>query len=109
MSEIQPAVETTEQKRRGRRREVVGLVTSDKMMKTVVVSVERLVRHPHYRRVFRRRSKFMAHDELGCRVGDKVRLMETRPLSARKRWRVVEILQRSTAPVADDTQATVMN
>lgn len=104
MNEIQPGVEETQQKQRGRRREVVGLVTSDKMMKTVVVSVERLVRHPQYRRVFRRRSRFMAHDELGCHVGDKVRLMETRPLSARKRWRVVEILQRSTTPVADNMQ-----
>jgi small subunit ribosomal protein S17 len=105
MNDIQQAVQSTQQKPRGRRREVVGLVTSDKMMKTIVVSVERLVRHPQYRRVFRRRSKFMAHDEMGCRIGDKVRLVETRPLSARKRWRVVEILQRATAPVQTNTEA----
>lgn len=88
------SVARTEQTR-GRRREVVGVVTSDKMTKTVVVTVERLVRHPRYQRVVKRRSKFMAHDELGATVGDKVRLIETRPLSARKRWRVVEIVQRA--------------
>lgn len=90
----------TEQKR-GRRREVVGVVTSDKMTKTVVVTVERLVRHPRYERVVKRRSKFMAHDELGATVGDKVRLVETRPLSARKRWRVVEILQRAAKRIVE--------
>jgi small subunit ribosomal protein S17 len=78
-----------------RRQEKVGLVTSDKMQKTVVVRVERQVRHPKYRRYIRRRSKFMAHDELGSHVGDTVRIVETRPMSARKRWRVVEILQRA--------------
>jgi small subunit ribosomal protein S17 len=78
-----------------RRQEKVGLVTSDKMQKTVVVRVERQVRHPKYRRYIRRRSKFMAHDELGSHVGDTVRIVETRPMSARKRWRVVEILQKA--------------
>jgi small subunit ribosomal protein S17 len=86
---------TSPTKPRGHRHEMVGIVTSDKMQKTVVVTVERLVRHPKYERVVKRRSKFMAHDELGARVGDKVRIMETRPLSARKRWRVVEIIQRA--------------
>jgi len=79
-----------------RRQEKVGLVTSDKMQKTVVVRVERQVRHPKYRRYIRKRSKFMAHDELGAHVGDTVKIVETRPLSARKRWRVVEILQKAT-------------
>jgi small subunit ribosomal protein S17 len=80
---------------RHRRLEKVGLVTSDKMQKTVVVRVERQVRHPKYRRYIRRRTKFMAHDELGAHIGDIVRIVETRPLSARKRWRVVEIVQKA--------------
>ena len=79
-----------------RRQEKVGLVTSDKMTKTVVVRVERLVRHPKYQRYIRRRTKFMAHDEMGAKIGDTVRIVETRPLSARKRWRVVEIVQRAS-------------
>src|SRR5215831_15366116 len=71
----------------GRRRlEKVGLVTSDKMQKTVVVRVERQVRHRKYERYIRRRTKIMAHDELGAHAGDIVRIVETRPLSARKRW-----------------------
>ncbi|GIU82122.1 MAG: hypothetical protein KatS3mg006_1186 [Pyrinomonadaceae bacterium] len=77
-----------------RRTEKIGVVVSDKMTKTVVVMVERLVKHPKYRKYVRRRKKFMAHDELGAKIGDKVKIVETRPLSARKRWRVVEILQR---------------
>jgi small subunit ribosomal protein S17 len=78
-----------------RRQEKVGLVTSDKMLKTVTVRVERQVKHPKYRRYIRRRTKFMAHDELGAHIGDIVRIVETRPLSARKRWRVVEIVQKA--------------
>lgn len=78
-----------------RRQEKVGLVTSDKMTKTVVVRTERLVRHPKYRRYIRRRTKFMAHNEMGAKMGDIVRIVETRPLSARKRWRVVEIVQKA--------------
>jgi len=82
-------------RRESRRAEKVGIVASDKMEKTVVVRVDRLVRHPKYRRYVRRTSKFMAHDEKGAAVGDKVRIIETRPLSARKRWRVVEIIQKA--------------
>ena len=78
-----------------RRQEKVGLVTSDKMQKTVVVRVERQVRHQKYKRYVRRRTKFMAHDEVGAHIGDIVRIVETRPLSARKRWRVVEIVQKA--------------
>lgn len=78
-----------------RRQEKVGLVTSDKMTKTVVVRVERQVQHRKYRRYIRRRTKFMAHDEIGAHTGDIVRIVETRPLSARKRWRVVEIVQKA--------------
>jgi small subunit ribosomal protein S17 len=80
---------------RHRRQEKVGLVTSDKMQKTVVVRVERQVRHRKYKRYIRRRTKFMAHDEIGAHIGDIVRIIETRPLSARKRWRVVEIVQKA--------------
>ncbi len=81
--------------KRGRRSEKVGVVASDKMEKTCVVRVDRLVKHPKYRRYVRRTSKFMAHNEQGATVGDKVRIVETRPLSAHKRWRVVEIIQKA--------------
>ena len=81
--------------RRGNRVQKVGIVSSDKMTKTVVVRVDRLVLHRKYRRYVRRTSKFMAHDELGSTTGDRVRIVETRPLSARKRWRVVEIVQKA--------------
>jgi small subunit ribosomal protein S17 len=73
-----------------------GFVVSNKMEKTVVVSVETLVRHPLYQRTFRRTIKFKAHDEdNSCNIGDKVKIMETRPLSKEKRWRVLEILERA--------------
>jgi small subunit ribosomal protein S17 len=80
---------------RGSRAQRVGVVTSDKMTKTVVVRVDRLIKHPIYRRYVRRKKQFMAHDEMGAAIGDKVRIVETRPLSARKRWRVVEIIQKA--------------
>jgi len=82
-------------KKGGKRAERIGVVSSDKMTKTVVVRVDRLVKHPIYRKYVRRRKKFMAHDELGAKIGDKVKIVETRPLSARKRWRVVEIIQKA--------------
>ena len=85
----------TEAGKRGNRAQKVGIVASDKMEKTVVVRVDRQVKHPKYRRYVRRTSKFMAHDETGATIGDKVRIVETRPLSARKRWRVVEIVQKA--------------
>ena len=81
--------------RSGNRVQKVGTVSSDKMQKTVVVRVDRLVLHTKYRRYVRRTSKFMAHDELGATTGDRVRIVETRPLSAKKRWRVVEIVQKA--------------
>jgi small subunit ribosomal protein S17 len=81
--------------RRTSRAEKIGVVASDKMEKTVVVRVDRLIKHPRYRRYVRRTSKFMAHNELEATTGDKVRIVETRPLSARKRWRVVEIVQKA--------------
>ena len=80
---------------KGKRMEKIGVVASDKMEKTVTVRVDRLVKHPRYRKYVRRRKKFMAHDETGAKPGDKVRIVETRPTSARKRWRVVEILQKA--------------
>ena len=86
-----------------KRKRLIGRVVSDQMDKTVVVSVERRFRHPVYKRVIRRSKKYLAHDEVNsCRPGDRVRIQETRPLSKRKRWRVVEILdKRETAPVAE--------
>jgi small subunit ribosomal protein S17 len=80
---------------RGNRVQKIGIVTSDKMQKTVLVRVDRTVLHQKYRRYVKRRSKFMAHDDLGSTTGDRVRIVETRPLSARKRWRVVEIVQKA--------------
>lgn len=81
----------------GKRRTKVGHVVSDKMDKTVVVSVERLRRHPMYKRVIRLSTKFKAHDEENsARVGDTVRIVESRPLSREKRWTVVEIVARGS-------------
>jgi small subunit ribosomal protein S17 len=81
---------------RNRRKVREGLVVSDKMDKTVVVVVEDRVKHPLYGKVLRRTSKLKAHDEQNaCGIGDRVLLMETRPLSATKRWRVVEILEKA--------------
>jgi len=81
----------------GKRRTKVGRVVSDKMDKTVVVSVERLRRHPIYKRVVRLSSKFKVHDEENtARVGDTVRIEESRPLSREKRWTVVEVVARGS-------------
>lgn len=79
---------------RNLRKTRVGVVSSDKMDKTIVVSVETLVEHPLYKKRIKRTTKFKAHDEQNqCKVGDKVRIAETRPLSKDKRWRVVEIIE----------------
>ena len=83
-------------KERGTRKERIGIVVSDKMQKTIVVKVERNVKHPMYGKVVKKYSKFVAHDENEeARVGDTVRIMETRPLSKTKRWRLVEIIERA--------------
>ncbi|CAB4694306.1 MAG: 30S ribosomal protein S17 [Actinobacteria bacterium] len=88
--------EQTETGARSARKVREGLVVSDKMDKTVVVSVEDRVKHAMYGKVLRRTSKYKAHDEQNeCGIGDRVLLMETRPLSATKRWRVVEILEKA--------------
>ena len=81
---------------RGNRRRVVGVVVSDRMDKSVVVELKRLVKHPLYKKYIRRRTKLMAHDEENAAaVGDRVELVETRPLSKRKSWRVVQILEKA--------------
>lgn len=81
---------------RGRRKVRIGRVVSDKMDKTVVVAVETLKRHPLYGKSMRTTKKFKVHDENNeCRVGDLVRIMETRPLSKEKRWRLVEIIEKA--------------
>ena len=81
---------------KGRRQQKIGRVSSDKMQKTIVVSVETLKRHPLYRRTYKSTTKFKAHDEHNdARIGDMVRIEETRPLSKDKRWRLVEILRRA--------------
>jgi small subunit ribosomal protein S17 len=81
----------------GHRNTQVGIVVKAKMTKTVVVAVERLVQHAMYRKTIKRTSTFMAHDEKGAKQGDRVRIVETRPLSRNKRWRVEEILTRGLA------------
>ena len=74
----------------------IGTVVSDKMNKTITVSIERKVPHPIYKIYFRKTTKLMAHDEKDeCRIGDKVKIMETRPLSSKKRWRLVEIVEKA--------------
>ncbi len=83
-------------KTRGIKREVSGTVVSNKMDKTVVVQVERLVKHPLYKKYIRRRNKFRAHDKDNvCQIGDRVTIIETRPLSKTKRWRVSQIVEKA--------------
>ncbi|MGB7919738.1 MAG: 30S ribosomal protein S17 [Desulfobacterales bacterium] len=83
-------------KKRGMKRQVIGTVVSDKMDKTVVVQSERLVKHRLYDKYIRRRAKFSAHDaENSCRIGDKVLITESRPLSKTKRWQVSQILEKA--------------
>ncbi len=90
------ATTTEEAAERGRRKLRTGKVVSDKMEKTVVVMIERLVKHPVYKRYVRKRSRFKVHDEKNeCKEGDIIRFMETRPLSKEKRWRFVEFVERA--------------
>jgi small subunit ribosomal protein S17 len=87
-----------------RRATKTGVVVSDKADKTIVVRVDRIVRHKLYKRYIRRKTKFMAHDETNaCRIGDTVEIVESRPLSARKRWRVRRVVKRGqgAAPAAE--------
>lgn len=86
----------SETQTRGMRRTKEGIVVSDRMDKTVVVAVQRLVRHPLYRRVIRQTRRFKAHDATNdCRVGDRVRIVESRPFSKEKKWRVIDVLERA--------------
>ncbi len=87
--------DTEKKEIRSKRAEKIGIVASDKMTNTVTVRVDRVVKHPMYRKYIKRKKKFMAHDEMGSAIGDKVKIVETRPLSAKKRWRVVEIIQKA--------------
>jgi len=81
---------------RGRTKSRIGVVTSDKMQKTVVVEVERRIQHPKYGKFVSRRVRYKAHDENNdCGIGDRVRIVETRPVSKDKRWRVVETLEKA--------------
>jgi small subunit ribosomal protein S17 len=74
----------------------IGMVVSNKMDKTITVAIERKVAHPIYKKYFKKTTKLMAHDEKKeCNIGDKVKIMETRPLSAKKRWRLVEIVEKA--------------
>jgi small subunit ribosomal protein S17 len=78
------------------RKTIVGRVINDAMNKTIAVSIERTFRHPRYKKIVKKTSKIYAHDEKNdCRVGDKVKVMSTRPLSKLKRWRVIEVLERA--------------
>ncbi len=93
-SKAQDTQESTQD--RNRRKSRVGKVVSDRMDKTVVVSIERLVKHPTVGRYVRKRTKFKVHDENNeCRIGDTIRFMETRPISKEKRWRFVEFVERA--------------
>jgi small subunit ribosomal protein S17 len=83
-------------KKRGMRRQLIGVVVSDKMEKTITVKVERLVKHRLYQKYIKRRVQFAAHDENNsCKIGDKVMITESRPLSKTKRWRVSQIVEKA--------------
>ena len=82
--------------KRGLRKTRIGLVVSNKMDKTITVTIERKVSHPIYKKYFKKTTKLYAHDEKGeCNMGDKVKIMETRPLSSKKRWRMIEIIEKA--------------
>lgn len=84
------------EEKRNLRKERIGIVTSDKMQKSIVVAVERKVKHPKYGKFVKKTTKFVAHDENDdCNIGDTVKIMETRPLSKNKNWRLVEIVERA--------------
>jgi small subunit ribosomal protein S17 len=86
------------------RRRMTGIVTSDKMQKTVVVETSRTFRHPLYRKVVHTVHKVKAHDELGCQIGDEVQIVESRPYSAQVAWVVEAIIKRQVEPVAAETE-----
>jgi small subunit ribosomal protein S17 len=97
---------TGQQAERRTRTSKVGVVVSDRMHKTAIVAVERMVKHPAYKRIVRRTSKFFAHDETNqAHVGDQVEIVETRPLSKNKRWRIARIIARSEKARGTETEA----
>jgi small subunit ribosomal protein S17 len=100
-----PAPSAADAASKGHRNEQIGTIVKAKMQKTVVVAVERLVQHDVYRKTIKRTSTFMAHDELGAKQGDRVRIVETRPLRRHKRWRVEEILAKGLAEDVAGVQA----
>ena len=87
------------------RRRITGVVTSNKMQKTVVVQISRTYQHPLYKKVVHTHKQVMAHDELGCQIGDRVRIVESRPISRRKRWVVQEILRREIGASEPEVEA----
>ncbi len=92
------------------RRRITGFVTSNAMQKTVVVEISRTYRHPLYKKVVNSRKRVMAHDELGCQVGDQVQIVESRPISKNKRWVVEQILRKSVGgadEIVDGTEEVV--
>ena len=90
-----------------KRRRLTGVVTSDKMDKTVIVVVGRTYRHRLYKKVVHNKKKFMVHDDLGCQIGDQVRIVESRPYSRRKRWVVEEILTREITAVETEFETGI--
>lgn len=99
---------TAEARITGRRRSFIGEVVSDRMNKTVVVIVERIFLHPTYKKVVRKITKLKAHDEKNeCRLGDTVKILESRPISKSKHWRVIEILGRTKGISGEDSQKPV--
>ncbi len=96
MSEDKKMEQTEVKKRLTSRKSRIGVVVSSKMDKSVVVAIEKRVKHPLYKKFFKKTTKFMAHDEKNeCGIGDTVKIMETRPLSKNKRWRLVEIVEKA--------------
>jgi small subunit ribosomal protein S17 len=96
MSEEKKIVDSGVKKRNTSRKTRVGTVVSNKMDKSVVVAIEKRIQHPLYKKFFKKTTKFMAHDEKNeCSIGDTVKIMETRPYSSKKRWRLVEIVEKA--------------
>jgi len=96
MSEGKNLEQTEIKKRTTARKTRIGVVTSNKMEKSIVVAIEKRIQHPLYKKFFKKTTKFMAHDEKNeCGIGDTVKIMETRPLSSKKRWRLVEIIEKA--------------
>lgn len=92
-----------------KRRRILGTVTSDKMTKTVVVSISRTFRHPLYQKVVHSTKKVKAHDELECKIGDQVEIVESKPLSRDKRWMVEKIIKRAAVPAVTVEEEKVLS